>query len=173
MNIVKSKFIYAGIIALLNCSFVFSQPVAVLPIGSNNQGALSTGNSLQPRCSGKNPSTLRVSVYPSCYGVNLRHDTGPVSGTGNITMKMTIQKPGGGGNFVANVTFPPKAVWQENVGKVCSNVNRTARSLRCPVINPATNKTVMVTYQNCVKKSTGVSGVKGEYWGRMYKSSTS
>ena len=148
---------------LLMIETAFAGPVTkVLPTGSAFSGALATGNTLSPKCDGKNPDTIRFTFFTSCYGTNLRGDRDPISATGDINMSMKIARPGAAGaSFDARFKFPAGVIKSETEYKLCNWVDADGDGTRefvdCPMHDAATGNITLTRYDGCQNQDLGGS----------------
>ena len=89
---------------------------------STRSGSQPVGNFIQPtesECGGRNPSFLKVIVYPSCHSANLRTATPPFLEPDGDPLEMVLSIANSGQTFSTTIKFPPQTAMDNTFGEEC------------------------------------------------------
>lgn len=145
--LMKKMYVYLSSLTLLGSLHVSAQEFSVIPKNALSGAAIKQiGNQATRKgCEGDDPNYLKVAIYPSCYGANLRGGGSTINPTGqNVKMQLTITN--NGGTYSSDIVFPPKVTWPDNYGQSCTWDSTSGHKVSCRVLNLVTNAYQDVPY---------------------------
>lgn len=125
-------FFYIYATSLCFAQTISSTPRSVLPMG-----IVRTGNTVKTKCDGLTQDHVRLTIQPSCYGINLRGG-GTVLDPNKGKVILDLKIKNGPNTFSSTIDFPNKITWPRNYGQTCiwNNLENNKAIVDCDSVNP-------------------------------------